>query len=572
MTDLLDTIRAWIAADPDAEHRASLEALVDAGDDTALGALFAGRLAFGTAGLRAPLGPGPLRMNRLVVRQTTAGLARYLAATVPDARVRGVVVGFDARIGSDAFSRDAVGVLVAMGFRVVWLEAFSATPVTAWAVVRHGAAAGIMITASHNPPEDNGFKVYWGNGAQIIPPHDAGIARAIDAAAAAPIAFADPDGNALVQHRRDADEAEYLDAVLAAREAAPVDACAELRIAYSAMHGVGAHLVLPALARAGFARVDVVSEQIEPDGRFPTVRFPNPEEPGAIGLLLAKAVESGADLALASDPDADRLAVAIPDGAGGYTPLSGDEIGALLAADRLARTSGPRTVGTTIVSSRLLNAIAEAAGATCFRTLTGFKWIANRAMELERDGLPFVFGYEEAIGFTVGDLVRDKDGVSAALAMADLAAREQAAGSSVGAALERLRRRHGYYLTGQRTIRVDDGGAAICAGIRERPQLRLGGVAVDPFIDLADPDFRPEGWRHLPAANVLLFFLADGSRVIVRPSGTEPKVKVYLEVVAPWPAGADPAQVRADAEARLKALRHAVDTELLADLPVDGTR
>lgn len=563
--NLVAQAHAWIAADPDPATRAELQALIERGDATELAERFAGRLTFGTAGLRAALGAGPMRMNRLVVRQTTAGLADYLLAEVPNARTRGVYVGYDARIGSDIFAREAAGVLAEAGFTVWLAEQITATPVTAWGVRAHGAAAGIMVTASHNPPEDNGYKVYWGNGAQIIPPHDAAIAAAIDRASLRTIESVPVHAvtaHALVHCVRDADEAAYLDAVLERRAPTTLAGRDRVRIAYSAMHGVGAHLVVPLLRRAGYAHVTTVSAQIGPDGSFPTVRFPNPEEPGALDRLLAVADATGANLALASDPDADRLAVAIIE-QGRWRALSGDEIGTLLASDRLSLGHGARAVGTTVVSSRMLDAVAESAGATCFRTLTGFKWIANRAMELESGGTPFVFGYEEAIGFSVGNLVGDKDGVSAALAFADFVARLTDRGLTVADALRDLRVQHGVYATTQRSIRVADGGRALGAALRAAPPTAVDGIPVATFVDLsAAPEERPDGWRELPATNALFWFLSDKSRVIVRPSGTEPKVKIYFEVVEPVAGIDDDPAARARAQARLRALAESFVTLL----------
>jgi phosphomannomutase len=559
--ELLDRVHRWIAADPDPQTAAALQALVAAGDHAALAALFAGRLAFGTAGLRAALGPGPMRMNRLVVRQTTAGLAHYLAASVPDATERGVFVGFDARNGSREFAEDAAGVLLAMGFRVFLAERLTATPVVAWGVVRYGACGGVMVTASHNPPEDNGYKVYWGNGAQIIPPHDAGIAAAIDAASEAGIECLAVGDSELRRLYRVANtiEAEYLAAVIAQRAAdtsPPVNP--SIRIAYSAMHGVGAHLALPLLASASYTNVSVVAEQNEPDGSFPTVRFPNPEEKGAIDRLLALAAAGDATIAIANDPDADRLAVAIPTAEGWYT-LTGDETGALLADDLLSMSTAPHCVGTTVVSSRMLDAIAESHGATCFRTLTGFKWIANRAIAETAGNNRFVFGYEEAIGFSVGNLVRDKDGVSAALAVADLAARLAARGETLGGRLEKLRRQHGYYATAQVSVRVEDGGKALSARLRAAPVSSVGGAAVSLYVDLAsgNREHLPEPWAQLPNTNAMFWFLENGGRIIVRPSGTEPKVKIYLEVVVQWADSEQAGDVATKAKRELDQLQRA---------------
>jgi phosphomannomutase len=432
-TDLLAAARRWIAADPDPDTRQEMQSLLDARDHAALEDRLGSALTFGTAGLRGVLGAGTNRMNLAVVLRTTVGLCRYLRAVDPAGAQRGVVVGYDGRRMSREFAEAAARVIAAEGLPCHLFDDLGPTPLVAYAVRALEAAAGVMVTASHNPPEYNGYKVYWGNGAQIIPPQDVGIAAAIDAAPPASELQLPSLDEARASGRVTAVPAalttEYRDAVLALD---PDPAGAPLRIVYTAMHGVGAALATDVLARRG--EVFSVPAQHAPDGRFPTVRFPNPEEPGAMDLALALARETHADLVIANDPDADRLAAAIPEGVG-WTQLTGNEVGVLLGHELLTRAiaqgAAPETllVALSIVSSPLLPRIAHALGAECAETLTGFKWIANRAMDVQRErGLRFVFGYEEALGYSVGELVRDKDGVSAAYALAGLAARLKSQG------------------------------------------------------------------------------------------------------------------------------------------------
>ena len=527
----------WLAADPDPDTHAELTALVaKAAIDPAAAAELAermtGRLEFGTAGIRGVLAAGPQRMNQLQVRQVTAGLAAYLAAEVPDARRRGVVIGCDARRKSQLFVEETAAVLLAAGFTVWMAEHPWPTPVTAYAVRAQGAAAGVMVTASHNPPEYNGYKVYWGNGAQIIPPIDGGIAAAIERAAAEPIAVADLAAARASGQLRSigaALEDAYVDAVLAL-QVAPTVSRAELPIAYTPLHGVGAALVERVLAAAGFDRLATEPSQRTPDGAFPTVAFPNPEEKGAMDRVLALAASTGAALVLANDPDADRLAAAIPDGRG-YRMLTGDQVGVLLADYLLAHAGdGARLVACSLVSSQMLRFLAASYGAESKETLTGFKWIANEAMAwTSTTGGRVVLGYEEALGYSVGELVADKDGVSAALLFAELAAWNRARGRTIAAHLDELYRRVGLFVTEQVSITLPgvDGIAAIKRGmavVRAAPPVALGEVAVEAVRDLARGD---DG---LPPSDVLIFALAEGRRVIMRPSGTEPKLKSYYEV------------------------------------------
>lgn len=538
--DLVETASAWAAADPDPTTAEEVRALVGARDVAGLEDRFGAALEFGTAGLRGTLGGGTNRMNRAVVRRATAGLARYLKVHVPDVDRRGVVVGRDGRHMSEEFARDVAGVLAAEGIVAWTFASVSPTPVTAFAVSHLGAAGAVMVTASHNPPEYNGYKVYWGNGAQIIPPHDAGIAQAIDqigAASAIPVMTeADARAKGLWRDVPATLERLYLDAILAMR---PTGLVADLTIVYTAMHGVGGRWVMKALSEAGFEKVHPVAQQQEPTGDFPTVRFPNPEEKGAMDLASALAAQVSADLVLANDPDADRLAVMARDATGALRLLSGNEVGVLLGHYLLTQTHVPSPlVVTTIVSSAQLKAIAQALGASYDETLTGFKWIANRAIDLETQGAHFLMGYEEALGYTVGDVVRDKDGVSGALVVADMAAWCRARGTTLVGYLEEIQRAHGLYVARQlnTTLPGATGAAAIrqvMEAFRARPPVAFGTWAISATNDYQARE-RCCGTTvsplELPRSNVLAWELEGGGRVTLRPSGTEPKLKVYFEL------------------------------------------
>jgi phosphomannomutase len=473
-----------------------------------------------------------MRMNRLVVRQATAGLVAHL----PDGAT--VAIGYDARHKSAVFALEVAGVVAAAGGRALLLPLRLPTPVLAFAVRHLGADAGVMVTASHNPPADNGYKVYLGDGAQIVPPADAEIAAAIELAAQGEVDVAEPDDPAIEVLGADI-VAAYLDALVAGQLVTARD----VSTVYTAMHGVGRDVLLAAFGRSGFPAPNVVMEQGEPDPAFPTVAFPNPEEPGALDLALERARASGADVVLANDPDADRLGVAVPDGED-WRALTGDEIGSLLADHVLRNTEGDdRLVVTTVVSSRLLGRMAAAHGVHFAETLTGFKWITRPA--LAHPEWRFVFGYEEALGYLVGDAVRDKDGVGAALAFAGLVADLKARGQTVHDRLEALADEHGLHATRPLTLRFEglDGLQRIVdLMVQTRAGLptELGGLVVESVRDLLDdPD--------LPPTDALCFDLAGGARVVMRPSGTEPKLKCYLEVVEPVDGDLPAARKRADA-------------------------
>jgi phosphomannomutase len=533
---IVDIATAWLNQDVDPDTKAELKSVLDGGDTAALGELFSGRLQFGTAGIRGVLGAGPMRMNRVMIRQVSAGLADYVAAEVKGALERGIVVAYDGRRKSRIFAEDAAGIFLAHGFKVYLGTDVMPTPVAAFAVTDRNAAAGVMVTASHNPPEYNGYKVYWENGAQIIPPHDTGISARIDEAAKveqtdlADLDAARADGR-LVELGADLDE-RYQSAISGLSLHADASAT-EISIVYTPLHGVGARSVEAALSRAGFSNVHSVASQREPDGEFPTVRFPNPEEEGAMDAALALAAEVNADLVIANDPDADRLAIALPED-GGYRMLSGDQIGALIADYLLSE--GPqdkRLVATTIVSSSLLEKMATANGVDYRETLTGFKWIANTAIvhKAEHDSR-FVMGYEEALGYTVGEIVRDKDGVSAAMIFAEMTAWAKSRGETILQRLDAVYRRYGVFLTVQKSLVLPGAeGMTKISGLMERLRAESPDTIAGRRV-LARHDLLA-GALDLPKSNVLVFRLENDGRVIMRPSGTEPKLKSYYEVREP---------------------------------------
>lgn len=554
-TGLKERAEAWRQADPDPSTAAELTALLAKADWAELEDRFSQDLEFGTAGLRGVLGAGPNRMNRAVIRRTTAGLARYLKEQVPDVATRGVVVGRDARNLSAELAEDTAAVLAAEGIPAHIFPEPVPTPLVAFAALHLNAAAAVMVTASHNPPEYNGYKVYWGNGAQIIPPHDTGIASAIarvEPANRVPLLTpADARAKGLWRDLPAAIGDAYVRAILGLRVVGK--GSESLSIVYTAMHGVGGDWAVRALREAGFPRVTPVAEQQQPDGRFPTVRFPNPEEPGAMDLATATAERVKADVVLANDPDADRLAVMARDADGSLRLLTGNEVGVLLGHYVLTQGAkqGKLHVVTTIVSSAQLGDIARSLGAACDEVLTGFKWIANRALEREHaEGTRFVFGYEEALGYTVGTVTRDKDGVGSALVMADLAAWCQARGTTVLGYLEEIQRAHGLYVGAQRNFTFPGAaGAQVIRGImdafRASPPKDIGGDAVRAVSDYK------KGERGLPPSNVVALELESGGRVTLRPSGTEPKIKYYFELKETLADGEPLAQARARAESRL---------------------
>lgn len=560
LTDVIKRARAWAEADPDASTRAEIEALLASADPakTDLADRFGASLEFGTAGLRGIVGAGPNRMNRAVVLRTTWGLARHLEATYGAEGARaGVAIGYDGRRMSREFAEDTACVFAAAGIKAHLFSELVPTPLLAFAVKRLGCAAGVMITASHNPPEYNGYKAYWSNGAQIVSPTDVAIAEQIERAPAAKdvprIAIEEAYARALVVRLGEVLEREYLEAVrkLSPR---PRDGDRSLSIVYTPLHGVGDKLARLAFDQAGFTNVVSVPEQQRPDAAFSTVEFPNPEEKGAMDLPFALGRARGADLVIANDPDADRLAVALPMPSSdtGWLQLTGNQVGVLLGHYLLTgglssteqavreRGQGEPLVIASIVSSPMLGVIARALGAKYDEVLTGFKWIANRAMDRKRElGEQFVFGYEEALGYTVGELVRDKDGISAAVVFAELAAVLRARGTAVLDHLESLYRRYGLFVSSQVNLtRQGVQGVAelrvIMQRLREKPPWTIGDHAVASVRDyLGQVTTFADGTTRaldLPKSDVLAFDLASGGRVIARPSGTEPKAKFYFDV------------------------------------------
>jgi phosphomannomutase len=537
----------WMQDDPDPKTQAELGLLLAEPDlaKTDLADRFAGSLEFGTAGLRGVLGAGPNRMNRAVVLTTSLGLARHVLAAVPNAGSRGIIIGYDGRHMSREFAEDAALVFAAAGIRALLFTHVVPTPVTSFAVKELAAAAGVMVTASHNPPEYNGYKVYWSNSAQIIPPVDHDIATAIAGAPAAKdvprLTMEDARARGLVVDLGAELEERYLATIRAL--AVHADGNRAITIVYTPMHGVGDVLARRALARAGFDRVTSVPEQQHPDGDFPTVAFPNPEEKGAMDLSFALATKQNADLILANDPDADRLAVAVPGRTKGtYVQFTGNQVGALLGHYLLTErpaSSDRRAVLASLVSSPMLGFIARALGVHYEETLTGFKWIANRAMDLEAEGYAFVFGYEEALGYSVGSAVRDKDGISGALLIAEMCAVLSARKLTLMDELDAIYRKYGVFVSAQVSLtRKGASGAAEIAGmmsrLRAKPPTKVGDHAVVAVSDfeshvrtLADGTTTK---LTLPSSNVLVFELEGGSRIIARPSGTEPKVKFYFDV------------------------------------------
>ncbi|WP_299165507.1 phospho-sugar mutase [uncultured Arthrobacter sp.] len=563
--DLFTSAREWAAQDPDPETRAELEDLLtraenddDAGQPAALQQLedaFSGPLLFGTAGLRAALGPGPNRMNRVVVRSAAAGVAAHALNLAKGAYAPRAVVGFDARRNSRIFAEETAAIFTAAGLETFLMPTELPTPVLAYAVRALECEVGVMVTASHNPPQDNGYKVYLGGraveetarGVQIVAPHDAQIAEQITAANNIQLA---PGWNVLPESI----ETDYVASVIALADAETYPA-RDLSIVLTPMHGVGGRTAQQVLASAGFDTVHVVKEQAEPDPTFPTVEFPNPEEPGALDLALAAAADQDADLVLANDPDADRMAAAAKDPATGeWRMLRGDETGALLGlhlAARLADDAKHNAVfANSIVSSRLLGRIAEASGIGHAQTLTGFKWISR---------VPNItYGYEEALGYCVApELVRDKDGLSAALLLAEFAAACKAEGRTLFDVLDELALVHGLHASDQLSVRVGSLGllGAMMNRLREAPPSSFAGSDVMVAEDLA------EG-AHLPPTDGLLYVTRDDTRVIIRPSGTEPKLKCYLEVIEPVDSAAEVGDAKTTARARLDAVIRDVEEAL----------
>jgi phosphomannomutase len=583
---------AWRAADPDPRTRAELDKLLAGGDTAALAERFDGSLAFGTAGIRAEMGAGPARMNRLVAGRVAAGLARYIAERDPAAtgagagNGAGVVVGYDGRANSMVFAVDAARILSRAGVRVAMLPGALPTPVLAFAVRYERAAYGLMVTASHNPRQDNGIKVYVRDGGQLLPPADEELAAFIDAVdpLALPAGWADGP----FEFARADDAADgYVAAVAAGGRRAP--GAPGLKVVHTALHGVGDATLREVLAAAGWPEPAGVAAQQWPDAAFPTVPYPNPEAPGVLDLARETAEREGADLVLANDPDADRLAVMVP-GPGGWRALTGDELGALLGDAVLARLAGAGApagrfadgtgpvVATTVVSGSLLRRLARTAGVRCVTTLTGFKWIARAG---GADGA-LAYGYEQALGYAVRpDLVADKDGISAALLVLGLADGLAREGRTLDDRLDDLALAHGVHVTRERTLRADGPAgltrlAGAVARVRNEPPRLLAGRPVTVtdllagdggVVDLAGGRAERSPGRPVPPADVLIWHAGGDARVMIRPSGTEPVLKLYAEAVRPAVSRADLATARADAAGHAAAMLAAAVAVLESGAP-----
>jgi len=541
--DLCDEALAWIGQDPDPQTRAELQQFIDTNDDE-LTDCFAGRLQFGTAGLRGKLGPGPNRMNRVVVAQAAAGLAAYLKQQHP--QEASIVIGYDARHNSDVFAADTAAIMQGAGINALVLPKPLPTPVLAYAIKHLGASAGVMVTASHNPPQDNGYKVYLGDGCQIVPPTDADIAREIERVANTMSVEDLPRDNEWVTLGGDVLE-DYIDRAAALITNEQRSNNRRITTVITPMHGVGGSTLHEVLTQAGFPDPIPVTEQFEPNPDFPTVAFPNPEEPGAMDLALERANQHSPDLVIANDPDADRCAIAIP-GPDGYRMLTGDEVGSLLGWWATQQDSTRTTLAQSIVSGTMLKSIAESQGLNYQHTLTGFKWIGR---------IPTLrFGYEEALGYCVDpEAVSDKDGITAALFVATMAAHLKVNDHTLEDQLDRLATEHGVHATKQVSVRVTDLSriTEVMAALRTQPPTSIGGLAVTRFIDL-------EEGTDLPPTDGLLFELEGNARVIIRPSGTEPKVKAYLQSVIQ--VTEDLATARAQSGRQISALEADVRTWL----------
>ncbi len=547
-------ISQWLQKDPEPSTRNELQQLINSNNQTELSDRFSSRLAFGTAGLRGKVGAGPNRMNRLVVLETSLGLGLYLDKTVANAKERGVIIGYDARPDSKQFAQDSAEVLLSLGFTVYLTDDVVPTPLVAFGVKHFSTAAGIVVTASHNPPEYNGYKVYWENGAQIIPPHDKGIAACIDDATRMPIKQTSLSDAGEKLHWLDENFNQlYLTELLKSSDLITTTP-KQTSVAYTAMHGVGGKFVTTIAKETGFKRFYTVKEQYAPDGTFPTVNFPNPEEPGAMDKVIALAKKENADIACANDPDADRFAAAARTESGEYRMLTGDQVGILFADFILANQQKTCLIGNTIVSSSLLEKIAAEYQAKYFKTLTGFKWLTNVAMEQQTEEMPFVFAYEEALGYTVSNLVWDKDGLSAFAVFVSLIEDLKSQGMTVWDKLLEIYNKYGFYVTAQKSIAFNPNEKSIGEKLRESPPTTIARkqvVCVEDFqLSTRTFDSGKTEPLHFPKSDVLIYQLDNNYRVIVRPSGTEPKIKCYYELSYSIQPGQDywQAQLKADEE------------------------
>lgn len=526
MTTLFHVAQNWLNQDPDAETRAELTALLDAakgGDKAAeaeLHARFDGRLQFGTAGLRGRLQAGSMGMNRVLVSQAAGGLAEYLKDYDKEPSI---VIGYDGRKNSDVFARDTAEIMAGAGVKAYLLPRKLPTPVLAYAIQYFDTTAGVMVTASHNPPEDNGYKVYLGKangGGQIVSPADKDIAALIDKVAAGNIQDLPRSDNYVVLND------QVVDAYIAKTASLAKELACDINYVYTAMHGVGYEVLSKTLAKAGLPQPHVVADQVWPDGTFPTVNFPNPEEKGALDLAIKVAKEKNAEFIIANDPDADRLAVAVPDAQGNWKSLHGNVVGCFLGWYLAKQYQGKQgTLACSLVSSPALAEIAKKYGFQSEETLTGFKYIGKVS------GL--LFGFEEALGYLVDpDKVRDKDGISAAIVFLDLVRNLKKQGKTLADYADEFTKEFGAYVSGQISIRVSDLSeiGKLMAALRNNPPAEIAGVKVAQFIDHTKTDRQ---------SDILVFNLENGGRLIARPSGTEPKIKFYLDARGKDPKDAD---------------------------------
>lgn len=537
MNDLSAAALKWAAADPDESTAAELRRLVESGDESALHRAMGGTLEFGTAGIRGVVGPGSNQMNRALVIKTTGGLVSFLSEKYDGVPPGPVVVGFDARPTSRTFAEDTCGVLAAAGLDVVYFPEVAPTPIVAFAAKTLEACAAVVVTASHNPPADNGYKVYDSNAAQIIPPTDAAIAAAIAGSGPANRISRIPDvfttAHPRVSPAPDSIVDSYWSEVDTYRVIEPVRT---VKIVYTPLHGVGGDVVTDVLARTVHDDVNVVEQQFAPDGTFPTVDFPNPEEKGALDLAMERGSELGADLLIANDPDADRLAAAVPGRDGGWRLFTGNELGVILGSHLLKNPPNDRRsiTANSVVSSPMLQRIAGEYDAIHLTTLTGFKWISNAALAVEKDqDAEFLFGYEEALGYSVGRTVRDKDGISAAVILADIASLQAEAGKTLLDVLEDLWRRFGLWVSTQASlVRPGDAGQREILEsvdtLASNPPGAIAGLKVTGFTDFRRGAEERPPW--LGAQSLVELQLGDSGRVLARPSGTEPKLKIYVDL------------------------------------------
>ncbi|MHA2939651.1 phospho-sugar mutase [Vibrio sp. RC27] len=532
-------VEKWLERDPDNTTREELKSLINQERWSEIEQRFSSRLQFGTAGLRGEVGAGPNRMNRLVIQETALGLGTYLLESTPNAAEQGIIIGYDGRLLSKQFAYDTASVMLALGIKVYLSHKVSPTPTIAFGITHLNTAAGVVVTASHNPPQDNGFKVYWDNGAQIISPHDSGIAKAIDLASVAPIPLSDLAQAESNEQLVWLDEQFFTDyQVMVLSDSSPKNRTTAFKAAYTPMHGVGADIAEQLIQDQGLCELHTVASQREPDGHFPTVNFPNPEEPGAMDLVIELANQIDAEFAIANDPDADRFAIAVRTPTNDFKMLTGDQVGVLLANHLLSKSQANVWVGNTIVSSRLLEKVATSYGASYYQTLTGFKWLANIAMSKRSDSKPFLFAYEEALGYAAGEKVWDKDGLSALVIFIELIDKLKSQNMTIWDQLAALYQQHGLHTTVQKSLRLAAGSPSVGERLRQQPPSTIAQQNVTAILDYKTSQVTYQDGTtstiDLPQSDVLVYVLEDQTRIIVRPSGTEPKLKCYYEQITSY--------------------------------------